>query len=81
MVTGGTCAFHLSPGSLLRESQVLDTNMGQLCVVLVVVLMVIPAALFGYRMPLEDKALRSEFGQEWDEWAKKVPYRLIPGVY
>ncbi|KAL1748863.1 hypothetical protein HDZ31DRAFT_28824 [Schizophyllum fasciatum] len=32
------------------------------------------------RMPREDDMLRKEFGQQWDEWAKRVPYRLIPGI-
>jgi protein-S-isoprenylcysteine O-methyltransferase Ste14 len=29
----------------------------------------------------EDGLLRETFGKEWDEWAKNVPYRLVPGVY
>lgn len=33
------------------------------------------------RMPVEDEILRSEFGKEWDEWAKAVPYRLFPWIY
>lgn len=28
----------------------------------------------------EDEYLRKEFGKQWDEWAKKVPYRYIPGI-
>jgi len=28
----------------------------------------------------EDEALRKKFGDEWDSWAKKVPYSIIPGV-
>ncbi|KAA1473961.1 hypothetical protein DENSPDRAFT_840505 [Dentipellis sp. KUC8613] len=33
------------------------------------------------RTASEDQMLRKEFGKEWDEWAERVPYRLIPGVY
>jgi protein-S-isoprenylcysteine O-methyltransferase Ste14 len=29
----------------------------------------------------EDTMLRREFGQEWEKWAQKTPYRLIPGIY
>ncbi|KAH7926688.1 hypothetical protein BV22DRAFT_1032563 [Leucogyrophana mollusca] len=29
----------------------------------------------------EDVMLKREFGQEWEEWAERVRYRLIPGVY
>lgn len=33
------------------------------------------------RIPMEDAMLRKQFGQEWEEWARRVPYALIPGVY
>ena len=29
----------------------------------------------------EDEVFRKEFGAEWEEWAKKTRYRLIPLVY
>lgn len=29
----------------------------------------------------EDMVLRKEFGEQWETWAKKTPYRLIPLVY
>ena len=29
----------------------------------------------------EDAVLRKQFEKEWDEWAKKTPYKLIPYVY
>jgi protein-S-isoprenylcysteine O-methyltransferase Ste14 len=32
------------------------------------------------RVGVEDKMLQKEFGSKWDEWAKNVPYRLIPGI-
>ncbi|KAE9393320.1 hypothetical protein BT96DRAFT_887343 [Gymnopus androsaceus JB14] len=33
------------------------------------------------RMSVEEKTMHKEFGQQWDEWAKKVPYRLVPGIF
>ncbi|PPR03360.1 hypothetical protein CVT24_012485 [Panaeolus cyanescens] len=33
------------------------------------------------RTNTEDEALRSRFTRQWDQWAEKVPYLLIPGVY
>lgn len=33
------------------------------------------------RVPVEDLVLRKEFGEQWADWAKSTPYRLIPGVY
>jgi len=28
----------------------------------------------------EDEFLKREFGTQWDEWAKNVPYRYLPGI-
>ncbi|GJE91557.1 isoprenylcysteine carboxylmethyltransferase family protein [Phanerochaete sordida] len=33
------------------------------------------------RMPAEDAVLRKEFGDDWDVWARRTPYRPIPGIY
>ena len=30
------------------------------------------------RAEVEDKVLRKEFGKEWEEWARNVPYKFIP---
>ena len=37
--------------------------------------------LFMHRAELEDQVLRKEFGIEWEEWARKVPYKFIPYVF
>lgn len=33
------------------------------------------------RMDKEDAMLEHNFGEEWRTWARRVPYRLVPGVY
>jgi protein-S-isoprenylcysteine O-methyltransferase Ste14 len=33
------------------------------------------------RVTEEDAMMRKQFGQEWEEWAARVPYKLIPGLY
>lgn len=33
------------------------------------------------RVPEEDRILREHFREEWERWANRVRYRLIPGVY
>ncbi|KAF5389480.1 hypothetical protein D9757_004304 [Collybiopsis confluens] len=33
------------------------------------------------RIPREDEALEDRFGPEWRSWAKRVPYRLLWGIY
>ncbi|KAF8840674.1 hypothetical protein BDN67DRAFT_1069132 [Paxillus ammoniavirescens] len=36
---------------------------------------------FVQRMNNEDAMLEKNFGEEWKEWARRVPYRLVPWVY
>ena len=45
------------------------TTLGLLCVAI------------SKRMDKEDAMLEKNFGEEWRAWAKKVPCRLVPGVY
>lgn len=33
------------------------------------------------RTKREDKMMQSAFGEEWEAWARRVKYRIIPGVY
>ncbi|PSR94549.1 hypothetical protein PHLCEN_2v4417 [Hermanssonia centrifuga] len=33
------------------------------------------------RIPNEDLVMQQEFKEEWVEWSKRTPYRLIPFVY
>jgi protein-S-isoprenylcysteine O-methyltransferase Ste14 len=33
------------------------------------------------RTKTEDAMLKKEFGKQWDEWAKKTPWKLFPGIF
>jgi protein-S-isoprenylcysteine O-methyltransferase Ste14 len=33
------------------------------------------------RPKAEDAMLKDRFGKKWDEWAKQVPYRLVPYIW
>ncbi|KAF9791141.1 hypothetical protein BJ322DRAFT_1039940 [Thelephora terrestris] len=33
------------------------------------------------RAELEDQVLRREFGKDWEEWVRKVPYKFVPYVF
>lgn len=37
--------------------------------------------LLGSRVTVEDKVLKNEFGEEWDRYAQRTPYRLFPYLY
>ena len=36
---------------------------------------------FVCRAEVEDQILRKEFGNEWEEWARQVPYKFIPYLF
>ncbi|KAF9468416.1 hypothetical protein BDZ94DRAFT_785470 [Collybia nuda] len=68
-------------GSWLRESGLLETLPGS--VFFATLAIALGGLLLGFlrRMRTEDEALGEVFGLEWEEWAEKVPYSLIPYVY
>ncbi|EPQ55587.1 hypothetical protein GLOTRDRAFT_60323 [Gloeophyllum trabeum ATCC 11539] len=77
----GVCVCWFSPGSWLTECGILDTQTGRW---VVGVLLAVEISLVGIcvaRPAREDRALRSQFGEQWDKWARRVPYRLVPYVY
>lgn len=69
-------------GSWVRESGLLGNIPATILFAIWVVRfnIVIPFILIP-RIPIEDSELRKRFGKEWDEWANRVPYALVPGVY
>jgi len=34
-----------------------------------------------FRMGIEDGILRKEFGKEWDAWAERTPYKVLPLIF
>ncbi|KAI0951884.1 hypothetical protein AcW1_004130 [Taiwanofungus camphoratus] len=78
----GIALIQLSPGSWWSEGIGLWTTLTGVTFACLwfAMLMILPAGLIG-RTNAEDKVLRSEFGKQWDDWAERTPYRLLPGVY
>ncbi|KAF9802616.1 hypothetical protein IEO21_09867 [Rhodonia placenta] len=79
MIGLGIC--HGCPGSWMRESGLLDTVAGK--TVMGLYALSISSVTIGFlrRAPLEDALLKREFGKEWEQWSKRVPYRMIPFVW
>ena len=77
----GNVALLVSKGSWFMESGLWDTVWGRgvACSALGS-LLAIALGLFS-RVDREDRMMRKEFGEEWEKWAKKTPYRLIPFLY
>ena len=80
LVFGLACWF-CSCGSWVRESGVLDTMTGSVFFYAFALYEGTVTLLLLGRMSREDEELRKVFGDEWDEWARQVPYSLVPGVY
>ncbi|KAJ8077111.1 hypothetical protein PM082_001539 [Marasmius tenuissimus] len=77
----GILIIHTTPGSWARECGVLESMVGMGIAFIYLVLTGMISVGLLKRMGKEDTALRETFKGEWDEWAKRVPWRLVPGVY
>ena len=72
----------MSKGSWVVESGLWNMMLGKLFVVIYFgVFNMVMSVLAIARMSKEDTALRNHFGKKWDDWAKKVPYSIFPGIY
>ena len=82
LYSAGALVCQLCPGSYCaevmgRESEVLR----YICCTIYAGLLAIFFVGFTDKLGREDRLLRNEFQEEWDRWARKTPYRLIPYVY
>jgi len=71
----------LGPGSWIYECGWLDLVSVKIFAVLVTAAQAIFVLFIPSRMDNEDRMMQKEFGQQWDKWAKKVPYKLVPGIF
>lgn len=67
-------------GSWALECGAFNSQIGQIAAGLYVVLVTVITGGLLSRMSKEDEALKSAFGQAWTDWARRVPYKLVPGV-
>ena len=72
---------HAARGSWFRECGVARTTLGKSIGLAFLFFMVHGTFNLVARAPNEDEILRKEFGKEWEDYARRVPYRLIPGIY
>lgn len=81
-ITGllGLAVALLSPESWLRESGFLEFASGRGLAVFWLAILVLLVARYPFRAAEEDRVMRGHFGKEWEEWARNVPYKLIPGI-
>ena len=77
----GWIPWTLSKGSWIMESGLWNTMLGRVLVMMYFNLFVVVIFFTTSRMSKEDAALRNQFGKKWDDWAKRVPYSILPGIY
>ncbi|KAF8892989.1 hypothetical protein BD779DRAFT_1135420 [Infundibulicybe gibba] len=77
----GLSMCHYDHNSWLWQSSVLDTRAGRVLVGSLVAAMAFTLFPLLMRVPKEDATLKKEFGEQWEQWARRVPYAVIPGIY
>ncbi|KAG2143154.1 hypothetical protein BD769DRAFT_1037126 [Suillus cothurnatus] len=77
----GVLIMYGEQGSWLRQSGFLQVPYVKLIAGAGFYAFTVGACLAATRPPIEDKMLQRALGQDWDNWAKRVQYRLIPGIY
>jgi protein-S-isoprenylcysteine O-methyltransferase Ste14 len=77
----GTLLVHFGPGSWWVEAGWLGTLAGRVYAICWCAMEAYVLSSIMARAPTEDALLKKQFGAEWDEWAARVPYRVIPGVF
>ncbi|KAJ7135439.1 hypothetical protein C8R43DRAFT_894273 [Mycena crocata] len=77
----GLMLYYTSPGSWVMECVFKGSTAGGSFGAVYALLMFFIVLGLTWRIPKEDEGLRNEFGEDWDTWAEKVRYVLIPGVY
>jgi len=85
---GSVCYFtglllcQFSSGSWWTEGNLWSTGLGKVVgawwLTLIGFLLV---SMVVIRVPKEDRVMREEFGKQWVEWAKRTPYKVVPGIY
>ena len=78
----GWFLWQFGEGSWVLESGLWGAFIGKLAVLAFTVLVILGSIhlTFG-RMSSEDAALQARFGTQWDQWASRVRYMVIPGIY
>ena len=77
----GMIPWFTSGGAWVMESGVMGTLPGTMVVFGIMADISGVCASLCRRMSVEDELLKDKFKEEWENWARRVPYALIPWVY
>ena len=71
----------VGPGSIYDELGLWDYTIGWVVGLLLTASLFYVALGATLRTVREDKALKAEFGEQWDAWAARTPYRVLPFIF
>lgn len=82
LLTTGSILWHATSGSWLIQSR-FYTNPIAWVMLIPAIIVTGGSIIVGVviRPEKEDELLEKEFGKKWEEWARRVPYQLFPGIY
>ncbi|KIK61768.1 hypothetical protein GYMLUDRAFT_42811 [Collybiopsis luxurians FD-317 M1] len=78
MLCAGVLIWQGGPHSWTRQSGVLDSYGGKAIAIAYIVWSIALMYASIIRTKTEDSILSNEFGDQWKQWADKVPYLLLP---
>ena len=81
MTVIGWFPWQLGEGSWVMVSGFWNMTLGRTLVMLFIGVILTLFYVVLERTSREDVALRKRFGTKWDDWAKRVPYSILPGIY
>jgi len=79
-VTAGYISFAFAKGTILQECIIPSYKWVIALIWFLAIFRVGVAIWLSFRTIEEDQLLKKEFGEEWDKWAAKTRYRLIPYI-
>ncbi|KAG2063516.1 hypothetical protein BDR04DRAFT_1062715, partial [Suillus decipiens] len=77
----GILITHGSERSWMRQSGIIQLLYMKVLLATVFLVLTSGVLMTFDRSSSEDKMLQRAMGEDWENWAKKVKYRLLPGVY
>ncbi|KAG1775669.1 hypothetical protein EV702DRAFT_972861 [Suillus placidus] len=77
----GIIVMYGGPGSWMRQSGILQVPFMKVPAAIIFVAYTVCAWIVIVRLAVEDKMMQRAMGEDWENWAKQVKYRLLPGVY
>jgi protein-S-isoprenylcysteine O-methyltransferase Ste14 len=77
----GTVLTCFAAGTFITTCGVLNSTVGQRLVYGSIISYGMNYLAVVSRVVGEDNMLKNQFGPKWDEWAKRVPYRLVPLIF